>query len=71
MLSRFTVMIFVAIVGGKLRFLFGRPRDFWHSIFHHRFCFLGVNYDNLFCDYSSLGVWERFLLTGVSFLLHF
>ena len=32
MLSRFTVMVCVsiAVVGGKIRFLFGRPRDFWH-----------------------------------------
>ena len=34
----------IAVVGGKLRFLSGRPRDLWHSIFRHGFCFLGMNY---------------------------
>ena len=55
MLSRFTVVVCVSIaaVGEKLRFLSGRPRDLWHSIFRHSFCFLGANYCNLFYDCSS------------------
>ena len=57
MLSRFTVVVCVSIaaVGEKLRFLSGRPRDLWHSIFRHSFCFLGANYCNLFYDCSSFG----------------
>ena len=64
MLSRFTVMVClsIAVVGGKLRFLSGRRRDFWHSIFHHSFCFLGANFCNRFYDCSSFGrvffLWE-------------
>ena len=56
-ISRFTFMICVsiAIVGGKLIFLSERPRDFWHCIFHHGFCFLGANYRNIFYDCSGLG----------------
>ena len=45
----------IAVVGGKLIFLPGRLRDFWHCIFHRSFCFLGANYCNLFCDCSSFG----------------
>ena len=73
MLSRFTVMVCVsiAVVGGKLRFLSGGPRDFWQCIFHDSFSFLGANYCNLFYDWSGFGVWERFLLMGVSFFLPF
>ena len=54
---RFTVMmcVSIAIVGGKLVFLSGRPRDVWHCIFHCSFCFLGANYCNLFYDCSSFG----------------
>ena len=57
MLSRFTIMVCVstAVVGGKLRFLSGGPRDFWHYIFHHSFCFLGAHYCNLIYDCSSFG----------------
>ena len=33
----------------------GRPRGFWHCIFHHSFCFLGANYCNLFYHCSSFG----------------
>ena len=55
MLSRFTVMMYVsiAVVGGKLRFLSGRPHDFWHCVFYYSFCFLGANYWNIFYDCSS------------------
>ena len=56
MLSRFTVVVCVsiAVVGGKLRFLSGRPRDLWHSIYS--FCFLGANYYcNSFYDCNSFG----------------
>ena len=45
----------IAVVGGKLRFLSGRPRDFWHCIFHHSFCLLGAKYCNLFYDWRSFG----------------
>ena len=57
MLSRFTVMVCVsiAVVGGILRFLSGRPRDLWHCIFRHSFCHLGSNYCNLFYNCSSFG----------------
>ena len=57
MLFRFTVMmcLSIAVVGGKLRCLSGRPRDLWHCIFRDGFCFLGANYCNLFYDCSSLG----------------
>ena len=52
MLSRFTVMMCVSIevVEGKLRFLSGRPRDFWNCFFLHSFSFLGANCCNLFYD---------------------
>ena len=66
MLSRFTVVVCVsiAVVGGKLRFLSGRPRDFRHWIFHHSFCFLGAT-DNLFYDCSRFGsLWEVFARGG-------
>ena len=41
MLSRFTVMmcVSIAVVGGKLRFLSGRPCDVRHRIFHRNFAF--------------------------------
>ena len=73
MLSRFTVMmcVSIAVVGGKLRFLSGRPRDLRHCVFHRSFCFLGTNY----CLFSTiatavlLGDRERFLLMGVSSFL--
>ena len=45
----------VPVLGGKVRFLYWRPREFWHCIFHHRFCFLGANYCSLFYDWSSFG----------------
>ena len=67
MLSRFTVTMRVSIVvvGGKLRFLSGRPHDFWHSIFHHGFCFLGANYSNISYDCSSFrGLGEVFAHGG-------
>ena len=72
MLSLFTVMMFVsiAVVGGKLRFLSGRPRDLWHCTFRHSFCFLSANYCNIFYDCSSFGILgEFFLLMAVSFHL--
>ena len=55
MLSRFTVMacVSIAVGGGRLRFLSGRPRDLWHCIFRLSFCFLGANYCDLFYDCSS------------------
>ena len=73
MLSRFTVMVCVsiAVVGGKIRFLFGRPRDFWHSIFHRSFCFLGANYCNLFYDCSSFGGLGEVFAHGGEFPLAF
>ena len=67
MLSRFTVMVCVsiAVVGGKIRFSFGRPRDFWHWIFHRSFCFLGANYCNLFYDLQQFwGVGRGFCSWG-------
>ena len=72
MLSRFTVMmcVSIAVVGGKLSFLSGRPRDLRHSIFHHSFCFLGANYYNIFYDCRSFRR-ERLSLMSVSFLLPF
>ena len=75
MLSRFTVMVCVsiAVVGGKLRFLSGRPRDFWHCIFHHSFCFLGANYRycNRFYDCSSFGSLGEVFAHGGEFPLSF
>ena len=68
MLSRFTVVVCVsiAVVGGKLRFLSGRPRDLWHSIYS--FCFLGANYYcNSFYDCNSFGSLGLFVITPVLF----
>ena len=68
---RFTVMtcVSVAVVGGKLRFLSGRPRDFWHGIFRHSFCFRRRELLKSFLRLQQF--WERFLLMGVSFLFPF
>ena len=57
MLSRFTVMMCasMAVVGGKLFFLSGKPRDLWHCAFHHSFCLLGATYCNIVYDCNSLG----------------
>lgn len=56
MLSRVSVMLYLeAVVGGKLRFLFGRPVDFKHCVFHRDFCFLSWNYCSIFYDYNSFG----------------
>ena len=73
MLSRFTVMmcISIAIVGGKLRFLSGRPRDLWHCIFCHSFRFVGAKYCNLFYDCSSLGSLVEVFAHGGEFPLAF
>ena len=73
MLSRFTVMmcVSIAVVGGKLRFLSGRPGDHWHCIFHHIVWFLGANYCHLFYDcniFESLG---EVLRMGVSCVFPF
>ena len=63
-MSRFTVTMCasMAVVGDKLIFLSGRPRDLWHCIFHHSFCFLGTNYCYLFYDCNSFGSLGEFLL---------
>ena len=73
MLSRFTVMVCVsiAVVGGKLRFLSGGPRDFWQCIFHDSFSFLGANYCNLFYDCSSFGSLGEVFAHGGEFPLSF
>ena len=73
MLSRFTVVVCVSIpvVGGKLRFLSGRPRDLWHCIFRHTFCFLGATFCNIFSDCSSFGSWGEFFAHGGEFPLAF
>ena len=72
MLFRFTVMmcVSIAVVGVKLRCLSGRPRDLWHRMFDHSFCFLGANYCNLFYDCDSFGSlgevfahWDEFPLS--------
>ena len=71
MIYRFTVTICVsmAVVGGKLRFLSGRPRDIWHCIFHRSFRYLGADYCNFSTIATISGVWEGFLLTGGEFPL--
>ena len=73
MLSRFTVMMCVSIVvvGGKLRFLSRRPRDFWRCLFHHSFCFRGANYCDLFYDCSSFGSLGEVFAHGGEFPLSF
>ena len=65
------VNVSIAVVGGKLRFLPGRPRDLWHCICRHSFCFLGANYCNIFYDCGRFGHWERFLLMRMSFFFPF
>ena len=69
MLSLFTVMMFVsiAVVGGKLRFLSGRPRNFRHCTFHRSFCFLGANYCNPFYDCNNFGSWAEVFAHGGEF----
>ena len=73
MLFRFTVMmcVSIAVVGGKLRFWSGRPRDFWHCIFRHSSCFLGAIYCNLFYDCSSFGSLGEVFAHGGEFPLAF
>ena len=73
MLCRFTVMVCVsvAVIRGKLRFLSGRPREFWHCIFHHSICLLGANYRNRFYDCSSFGSLGDVFAHGGEFLFPF
>ena len=73
MLSRFIVMVCVSIaaVGGKLNFLSGRPRDLWHCIFRHSFCFLGANYCNVFYDCRSYKSLREVFAHGGEFPLTF
>ena len=47
----------IAVVGGKLRFLSGKPRDLWHCIFRRSCCVLGANYCNRFYHCSCYGNW--------------
>ena len=61
----------IAVVGGKIRFSFGRPRDFWHLIFHRSFCFLSANYSNLFYDCSSFWSLGEVFAHGGEFPLAF
>ena len=72
-LPRFTVMMCasIAVVGGKLIFLSGRPRDLWHCIFRQSFCFLGANCRNLFQDCSSFGTLGEVFAHGGEFPLAF
>ena len=58
----------IAVVGGK-RFLSGRPRDFWHCIFHRSFCFLGANYRNRFYDCKTFRSWGQVFAHGGEFFL--
>ena len=39
-----SMCVSMAVVGGKLTFLFGRPRDIWHCLFHRGVCFLGATW---------------------------
>ena len=73
MLFRFTVMmcVSIAVVGGKLRFLTGRPRDLRHCIFHRSFCFVGANYCDLFFDSNSFGSLGEVSAHGGEFHLSF
>ena len=70
----FTVMVCVsiAVVGGKLRFLSGRPRDLWSCIFRHSFCFLGANYCDVYICFLRLQQFSEFrrllMLVGTGFL---
>ena len=61
----------IAVVGGKLIFLSGRPRDLWHCIFHHSFCFLSANYCNLFYDCGSFRSLGEVFAHGGEFPLAF
>ena len=61
----------IAVVGGKLRLLSGRPRNLWHCIARHSFCFLGANYSNIFYDCSSFGSLGEVFAHGDEFPLAF
>ena len=71
MLFRFTVMmcVFLAVVGGKLRFLSGRTRDLWHCTFRHSFRFVSANYCNLFYDCNSFWSLGKVFAHGSEFPL--
>ena len=70
-ISLYRCGVSIAVVGGKLRFLSGRHRDLWHSIFSHSFCFLGANYCNLFYDCSNFGSLGEVFAHGGEFPLAF
>ena len=61
----------IAVLGGKLRFLSGRPRNIWHCIFHHSFYFLGAKYCNPFYDCHSFGSLGEVFAHGGEFQLSF
>ena len=59
-ISLYRYDVCMAVAGGKLRFLSGRPRDLWHVFFFFSVCVLGSNFIDIFYDCDSFGVWERF-----------
>ena len=44
---------------------------FWYCIFHHRFCFLGANYCDIFYDFNSFGSLGEAFAHGGEFHLSF
>ena len=50
-------------------FLSRRPRDLWHCIFRHSFCFLRANYCNLFYDCNSFDTLGEVFARGGEFPL--
>ena len=73
MLFRFTVMmcVSIAVVGSKLDFLSGRPRDLWHCIFRQFFFSRRELLCNLFYDCSSFGSLGEVFAHGGEFPLAF
>ena len=70
MLSRFTVMVCVsiAVVGGKLIFLSGRPRDLWRCILPN-FVWSTRELLQPFYDCSSFGSLGEVFVHGAEFPL--
>ena len=70
-ISLYRYGVCIAVVGGKLIFLSSRPRDYWRSVPQHCFAVEARTVVIFSTIAALLGVWERFLLMGVSFPLPF
>ena len=67
MLFRFTVMMY----GGKIDIFVRETSRSLHCTFRHGFCFLGVNYCNLFYNCSNFGSLGEVFAHGGEFPLAF